>query len=682
MDKDRQRVSFFHSIRFRLIISFLVPIACVAALGVISYNRASAAITEEYKNQTLQTADVLNKYVTLIIDSEKEEFKSYLADQDLGFFFKGSLDKEKSNTAVRTYGEELLSKTVIDSKVKDIYFLGDNSRCIMARSTQVDANAYETFYASSEGEALLADPTAWHLFGRNDELDAAMGFHSGEYALRYVRKLGNLNALIILDFDAETVREALSILDAGADGYVAVVTKDGNEFHSDAAKDNTGVISGQNFYQNALQSEALSDAFMVNMNGQTYLFAYSKINEFGDMIATLIPKANIVARTDNIKIFTMILTVVAIAVSLTLAILISAKMSGTINYILRKLKKVADGDLTTELHAKGKDELTLLCGGINNTVGNVKNLITKVNEISTEVLASSDEMESASKTFSTTSEDIRSAAERIKEGTDRLGSNSDNCQRQMDELSDIIRDVTDNTDEVSRFTKETEQTIEEGIASVKGLTERSDATSKITGEVISAIRELEEQLQAVHGVVKTINDIAKRTNLLSLNAGIEAARAGEAGRGFTVVAEEIRNLSTQCMESAGMISEIVNEVAAKTQDVVSTAGKAEEIVTSQTEVVEKTKQSFSTINEQVSRFIDSLNTIVDNVRRMDKARTETITAIEGISEITGEAARSAGEANEAADKQKASIGNLDEASDKLKEKAEELISILGSFQVQ
>ncbi len=681
MDKDRQRVSFFHSIRFRLIIAFFVPIACVVALGIISYNRASAAITEEYKNQTLQTANVLNEYVTLIIDSEKEEFKAYLVETDLEFFFKGSLDKLKSTTVIREYGEEFLAKTVRDSKVRDIYFLGDNSRCILARSLPVEDNAYETFMASNEGEAITSDPASWHLFGRNDELDTAMGFHVGEYALRYVRKFGNYNAAIILDFDAETIREVLSILNPGTAGYVAVITTDGSEFYSDSEKDNAGLISGKDFYQNALASENTSGAYMVNYNGTPYLFAYSKINEFGDMVVALIPKEDITAKTDNIKVFTLILTVFAVAISLVLAILISAKMSGTINYILRKLKKVADGDLTTELHAKGKDELALLCGGINHTVGNVKNLITKVNEISTEVLASSDEMEEASKTFSSTSEDIRSAAGRIESGTDKLNINSQNCQDQMEELSEIIRDVTGNTEEVSRFTKETENTIEEGIASVRGLTERSDATSDITAEVIGAIRELEEKLQAVHGVVKTINDIAKRTNLLSLNAGIEAARAGEAGRGFTVVAEEIRNLSTQCMESAGMISDIVNEVASKTEEVVATAGKAEEIVSSQTEVVEKTRESFDTINMQVSRFIDSIGTIVDNVKRMDKARTETLSSIEGISEITGETVGCAGEAHEAAGLQKSAIGNLDEASEKLKEKAEELIKILGSFTV-
>ena len=681
MKKDSVKVSFFHSIRFRLIVSFFVPIACVAALGVISYNRASAAITEEYKNQTLQTANVLNEYVTLIIDSEKEEFKSYLVDQDLQLFFKGALDKEKSGNVVRTYGEDLLSKTVRDSKVKDVYFIGEGSKTVMARSTPLPADAYETFLASNEGEVLQAAPTEWHLFGRNDELDTAMGVHVGEYALRYVRKLGNLNAYMIVDFDAETIRGALSILEAGANGYSAIVTTDGKEFHSDSADDNSGVIFGQSFYEKALSSEDLSGALMVNRGGDKYLFAYSKINESGDLVAALIPQSDIVARTNNIKIFTIILTAIAVAISLVLAVLISARMTHTISYILRKLKKVAGGDLTTELHAKGKDELAQLCGGVNNMVGNVKGLITKVNEVSSEVQASSDQMETAAGTFKATSDNIKTAAGRIEDGTGRLDSNSANCLKNMDDLSGIITEVTGNTEEITEFTRETEKTIEEGIASVKGLTDSSDATSRITEDVITAIRELEKKLEAVHDVVKTINGIAKRTNLLSLNAGIEAARAGEAGRGFTVVAEEIRNLSTQCMESAGRISDIVNEVAEKTGDVVNTAGKAEDIVASQAAVVEKTKESFNTINKQVSRFIESLDTICENARQMDGARSETLTSIESISEISGETVTCAGEVNEAAEKQEAAIDNLEAASRQLKSKSEELISLLGSFQI-
>ena len=681
MRKESVRVSFFHSIRFRLIVSFFVPIACVAALGVISYNRASTAITEESTNQTLQTADVLNEYVTLIIDSEKEEFKSYLADQDLTLFFKGALDKEKSSAIIRNYGEDFLSKTVRDSKVKDIYFLGEGSRNVMARATSFPDDVYETFMASEEGAKITEAPAEWHLFGRNDELDAAMGLHVGEYALRYVRKFGNLNAVMIIDFDSETIRGALSILEAGAEGYVALVTTDGREFHSDSASDNSGVIYGQSYYQTALSSEAVSDAFMVKRGATEYLFAYSKINESGDLVAALIPKKDIVAKTSNIKIFTLILTVFAVAISLTLAIAISARMTHTISYILRKLKKVAGGDLTTELHARGKDELAQLCGGVNNMVGNVKGLITKVNEVSNEVQASSDQMEAAAGTFKNTSDDIKTAAGRIEEGTDRLDSNSANCLKRMDDLSGIITEVTGNTEEITEFTKETERTIEEGIASVKGLTESSEATSHITEDVIAAIKELETKLEAVHEVVKTINGIAKRTNLLSLNAGIEAARAGEAGRGFTVVAEEIRNLSTQCMESAGRISEIVDDVASKTGDVVSTAGKAEDIVASQAEVVEKTKESFNTISKQVSRFIESLDTICENAKQMDGARAETLTSIEGISEISGETVSCAGEVNEAAEKQEAAIDNLEAASRQLKSKSEELINILGSFQI-
>jgi methyl-accepting chemotaxis protein len=681
MKKEQVKVSFFHSIRFKLIVAFFVPIACVVALGVFSYEKASTAITEEYKNQTLQTADVLNKYVTLIIDSEKEEFKSYLVDQQLGFFIKGSLDKENSSKLVREYNDNLLTKTVVDSKVKDIYFFGPEGRSIMARSTTLAADPYETFMNSSEGAVLQEVPTDWHLFGRNDELDTAMGTHVGEYALRYVRKLGNLNGIMIIDFDAETIRGALSILDGGEGGYVAMVTRDGCEFHSDPEQDNAGIIFGQPYYETAIGSEELSGAFMVQHDGGDYLFAYSKINESGDMIAALIPQADIIAKTANIKTFTLILTLFAVIISLVLAILISGRMAHTISYILRKLKKVAAGDFTTELHAKGKDELAQLCGGVNNTIHNVKSLITKVNEVSNDVQASSDRMEEAAGTFKATSDDIKGAAGRIEDGTDRLDSNSANCLQRMDDLSGIITEVTENTEEITRFTKETEATIQEGIASVKSLTDSSDATSRITEEVITAIKELEAKLEAVHDVVKTINGIAKKTNLLSLNAGIEAARAGEAGRGFTVVAEEIRNLSTQCMESADRIGEIVDDVASKTGDVVKTAGKAEDVVAMQADVVEKTRESFNTISKQVSGFIESLDTICEHVEQMDGARAETLSSIEGISQISGETVERAGDVTRAAEQQEEAIDDLEDASRQLKARSEELIKILGEFQI-
>jgi hypothetical protein len=212
----------------------------VAVLGIISYNKASSAIKTQYVDQSLQTTDVLKEYVLLIIEGEKEEFKTYLADKDLTLYFKGALDKSASILVKKDFGETFSKKLIAHEKIKDIYFIGDEGRFISARKITMADNAYQIFSESEEGQAMLADTAGWHLFGRNDELDSALGLNVGEYSLRYVRKFGNHNAAMIIDFNAGTVRNVLSMCDAGQGSYVALVTTDGVEFSSDEA------YSGQN----------------------------------------------------------------------------------------------------------------------------------------------------------------------------------------------------------------------------------------------------------------------------------------------------------------------------------------------------------------------------------------------------------------------------------------------------
>lgn len=151
---------------------------------------------------------------------------------------------------------------------------------------------------------------------------------------------------------------------------------------------------------------------------------------------------------------------------------------------------------------------------------------------------------------------------------------------QMDSLSGKINNVSSNADELGKLTSATGETITTGISSVQTLTQTSETTANITRNVIQSIQELEEKSKSISNIVSAINDIAEQTNLLSLNASIEAARAGDAGRGFSVVAEEIRKLADQCLASSSQISSIVDEIVSKTGEVVNIARQAEDAVSS------------------------------------------------------------------------------------------------------
>lgn len=675
-----QRVPVIFSLRLRIILVALVPIIGIAILGINSYKKASEAIISAYREQTQQTAEVLNEYIYLITESEKEEFKSYLAEQDLNMYFKDILDHTKAVSAKASYMDKLRDKLIRDSKLSNIYFISDGGRSIVTQPGAMVDDAYTPFAESEAGKKVLDNPYDWHLFGNNPQLDAAIGTDTN-YALRWVRKFKDTPQAMFIDFSATRIRECLAILDAGDAGYVAIVTTDGAEFFSDETITETGLIFGQSFYTDAISAEAESGNQIVSLKGQNYLFVFSQIDESGNMVAALIPEADMIAQTAEIKQVALIIAIIAAIVAVMLALIISGQISRTIKYILRKLAVVASGDLTTHLTPKGRDEFALLCHGINDTVENVKSLIVGVNEISSQVESAAVHMSDASETFKATSGEIRKAADKIEIGAGKLDNNSSDCLEQMDNLSARISEVSVNANEIERLTGQTSQTIADGIKSVEGLTDSATATAKITGEVITAISELEKKSNSIHDIVTSINGIAKQTNLLSLNAGIEAARAGEAGRGFTVVASEIRELSAQCMSAANQISTIVDEIIGKTADVVKIAGQASTVVDSQTEVVEKTKESFVEINEQVNGLIDALSIISQNVSVMDVSREQTLHSIESITAVSSETAACSDEVNSATGTQSAAIDNLDIASEELMNKAEKLVAMLGSFKI-
>ena len=680
--KEKSEVGFFRSIRFRLIAAFLVPVIAIIILGGASYQKASDAIVNSYKESTEQTVDMMQKYIDLIITSEKDEFKTYLTEEDLTRYYNGVADAETGANTNFDYVKKLRNKMALDSKLKSVYFLADEGKSINITSTPVPADAYSSYITSVQGDMVNNDRYNWYIFGSDTDADAAGSLESGNYALRLARRMNDMKSIMLINVDAAFIRKAMESLDPGEGGYVVMVTSDGKEFYSDAAISfDLPLVYGSDFYQAALESEENSGNSIISVNGESYLFIYSRLSIGNVMITALIPEANMLAQTEDIKGLCFALTLLAAAVALVLGTLISRRMSGTIQYILRQLQKVSKGDLTVHLSAKKKDEFGLLCAGVNDTVVHVKALIQDVNEVSTKLKDSAEYVSQAAGTFVETSQDIQNAVSEIEIGVNKLDSGSEDCLNQMDSLSDKITNVTDNTDEIGKLTSSTGYTINSGIESVQGLTESAKSTTEITQNVIRAIGELEDKSRSISKIVSAINDIAEQTNLLSLNASIEAARAGEAGKGFAVVAEEIRKLSDQCLDSAGQISDIVNEIVSQTEDVVGIAQQAAAVVSTQTGAVEETTHSFKMIDKQVESLLKALATISSNVADMNSSRAETLEAIESISAVSAETAACSTTVYSSAGSQLDAVKDLDKAAQELHDRSEMLTEILSTFTV-
>ena len=689
--KFKSEIPFIQSINLQLIIGFVLPVLGIIILGIVSYDKASNAVVNSYEASAVQTVKSIDGYLTLVTNTVETTYKTYLNEDEIAKYFEGQHIFENSGdlTVHNTIGaekkKEFYSKINTDELVEDILFISDKYEPISTNVIKASAKPYSAFVATENGKTMLGAAHNFHWFGNVNEADSVLGSSSNEYAIRLVRKLDGAAAAMIVDVDMEVVRGALDDLDPGKGGYVALIVDDGSEITGTANKDVTEkIFVDKKFYTEAMESAAsgeLSGVKNVKFNGKDYRFIYSRLDGKGMTVCALIAEDYLTSQVSDIAFITILVVVVAGIVAGAVGVLLASGISGTINQIIRGLKKVANGDFTVTVKTNRKDEFKLITDAVNDTVGQVKELISSVQEVNNELVQAADRVYSSSTFFMETSKNIKSSVGEIKIGAYRLDEDSDNCLAQMDKLSDKIETVTADTEEISKIVDVTNNSIIAGISSIEGVTESTQQTTRITGEVIESIEGLQDKSRSIGNIVKVINDIAEQTNLLSLNASIEAARAGEAGRGFAVVASEISKLAAQSLGSADQIRKIIDEILQKTSEVVEIAKEAFQIVQDQNSSVAGTTEAFEEMKENINMLLGSLQEITQNVVNMEGARAMTLESIENISAVSAETASCSESVSQSVESQNNAIYDLDQAANTLSTKSAQLTELLEKFTV-
>lgn len=681
-DKKKQTpnsIPVYRKLRTKLIGAFLIPVLCIILLGVVSYRQASNAVISSYETSAQQTMLMANQYITLIINTMRSNYKSFLSDKDLTTYFKGLLDDAGGKTFVRTFEKTVSREINTNSLLSNLYFISDNVPSITSTAS-TDEALYTVYTQTAEGSQVADKRSAYYLLGNISDADQALGTDSEKYSLRIAKYMDGSKSIMLIDIDKGAIQSSLATMDAGEGGYVALITQDGTTLYSDGTSERDSLFTTSDFYQEALSQEEAGMEY-VTYNGKKYLFLYSPMASAGTMICSLIPESTILAQTSGIKTVAIVLVVVGVVIAMLLGYLLSASVNGNIYHILNQLKKVAAGDLTIHLASKSKDEFTLLASGINSMTDSMKTLITNVTEASNSLNIAAEQVSSSSETFVMTAGDIQDAITEIDSGVSQLDENSADCLAQMDILSGKINEISNKTKDIINLTESTGSSINEGISSMSVLTDSAKKTSEITDHVIHAIEALAEQSRSIGQIVESINSIARETNLLSLNASIEAARAGESGRGFAVVAEQIRQLADQSAQSAGQIQIIINDIVKSTYGVVDIAKEAESTVGYQEKAVSQTTEAFHTMDDQVHMLLTSVAQISENMQNMEYARSTTLNAIEGISTISAETSAGSANVNTTVTAQRDAIQTLDVAANTLQKRAAELTELLHQFTI-
>ncbi len=662
------------TIRVKLIISFIIPIIFIVVLGAVSFYKAASGIRSSYETSTAHSITMSAEYLNIGVKSAESFAEQSIGDNSLKRYLTGYYKSDLVEYYKLT--QNLMAKTASDEFISNINILSDQVKSVSV--TKLKGNILNDFYNTELGKQIKNNSvvTAWS--GSNKVLDEKLG---KDYALRYIRNITGINAVIVIDIRKEVVLNNLKALELDKLGEVGLVVSDKTEIIFGNDSNTKAVFTNQDFYKTALASDQTSSSCYVNKDGKKYLFLYAKIGDSGAMLCALLPKNVIMGQADSIKKITIVIVIFAIIVAALIGSIISISIDKTIKNINKDLGKAAGGDLTVQFNSKRKDEFHILIEEIQRTFHNMKELIRKVQVLSNEVSDSSSNVAKTSQAFMLSSQSISQAMNEIEKGINQQAKDAEECLKHMDELSGKIELVSDNTKEIEKLAVDTQSSIRKGTKATLDLNNQTKTTLEIADEIIKEIEELAVKSSSVGKIVNAINEIVNQTNLLSLNASIEAARAGEHGRGFAVVAEEIRKLSEKSGNSVQDINRIIKTIEEGITKVSKTAKKVESVMILQDSAVENTTNSYHKINENVEKLVVNLNDISSNIDNIGNARVSTLGAIESISAVLEEIAASSNSVNQTTKELLSAVGSLNIETDSLNEESNQLVEAVDIFTI-
>lgn len=424
-----------------------------------------------------------------------------------------------------------------------------------------------------------------------------------------------------------------------------------------------------------------------NLEGPVRMFAKEIITGYRYLInnrENLIVGAgnNLLINNESSVIVGLIVSVVVAVIGIILAIYVSMIISKPIKSVSERMGLLAEGDLRQKpLETKSRDEIGQLVIETNKMNENIKNLLREISAVSETVLVQSGELTQIAGEVKDGSNQVASTMQELSSGSETQADITSELASSMVEFEEKINEANRSGEEVYQSSHHVIELTKEGSRLMELSIQQMSVINTIFEDAVEKVRTLDNQSQEIFKLVGVIKDIAEQTNLLALNAAIEAARAGEHGKGFAVVADEVRKLAEQVSLSVTDITDIVYSIQSESSVVTESLQVGYKEVKNGMNQIKTTGETFEKINYALVEMADGVKIISTNLSVIAKNSGTINKSIEEIAAVSEESAAGIEQTAASIQHTSSSMEEVAASSDQLAQLAENLNQQIAKFKI-
>ncbi|TMP16683.1 methyl-accepting chemotaxis protein [Pseudoalteromonas sp. S2893] len=608
----------------------VVGLAMVILLCVIIYE---SRVTLNL-NKTIQLAEELNVHALELRKHEKN-FLFYKQQEALTLFDK---DFKQLSTKIKKLQEVMQQQGITTAQIEHFHTLitnyNNNFSEVVRLQQQIGLNPKDGLYgklrtAVHEVEVLLKEQDNFELLSAMLQLRRA----EKDFMLRFDAKyLTRFNELI------STFKQKITQADLQS-SYKSQISP--------------LIDTYQSAFQNLVKAQT-----QLGLDLDSGALGVMRINvEKSDQVVGQIvesTKLEVEKSVDQAQFIAIVVFVISGIIVLALVYFTSHSIIVPIERVYHTINDIRrNNDLSVMIEQTGNDEVTIMTSDFNSLIGDFKNLINEVN--------------TALNTLNVATEHLSESTSATSSGMQEQLHEADMVATAATQMQATIQDISHNTEAAAKKAESTNLSAQQGRNEVDSTVKHIRDLSSSLGNASSVVSQLEKDGETIGSVLDVIRGIAEQTNLLALNAAIEAARAGEQGRGFAVVADEVRSLAQRTQESTSEIEGIINTLQQRTQEVVS--------------IMHQCRSQGDESASQAIKAGDLLGAITEDVQTIMEMSTQIAVAIDEQSQVASEVNKNVVRIRDIAQDASEHAVNNAQTSEEVSEQARVLFAAIDKFKV-